>query len=631
MDMFSRLLFACGCAVVHMLPLSAADDVVRASAFGWNAEDATECLQAALDSGAKKVIVDKQSGDWIVRPIFINARGMEVVFQDGVTVRAKKGAFKGLSECLFHIKDTAADIVMRGEGKASLVMNKTDYQDPSAYASAEWRSTLEIYGRSVTVKDLTLLSSGGDGVYVNGAQDVVLENLVCKDHHRQGISVISARNLFVRKCDFSGTWGTPPACGIDLEPNHGRNFLENIVFEDCTFIENAASGILLFLGAMRSESAPVSIKFRRCIVRGNKGHGITVYAASRNDSVRGEVAFEGCKVFGNAGNALRIVNVIAGADLFKVSLKDCELDGSDSADAGIAFNGNIPFSIGNVTFDNTTLRLSEKGRDFDFAALPGVGLKNVNGTLSVCRGGKVSQVDIAGWASRYKEDKASLSFETTPIDYRALRPATNAKRLSKPVHTGNLRGRFTFVQYHGEAGEYPIRFRCRPLGRNSNSVTVQVRDAVGTDLGKFSFTDLDYTYVAKVRGKNVTRLEISTNSRIDIESEWPGQGVEAVGGIPLFAPGGRRYYFHVPADGADVSVMLKPEEPMSAELCDASGAVVVKRGLSAKPDILRGKKSSAQAEVWSLAVPQVSEDAMFRVGAPALPIVTQSIEAMFVQ
>ena len=100
--------------------MSAADGEVRASSFGWNAEDATACLQAALDSGAKRVVVDRQKGDWIVRPIYVNARGMEVVFQDGVIVRAKKGAFKGRSDCLFQIKGTSADIVMRGvSGKGS--------------------------------------------------------------------------------------------------------------------------------------------------------------------------------------------------------------------------------------------------------------------------------------------------------------------------------------------------------------------------------------------------------------------------------------------------------------------------------------------------------------------------------
>ena len=39
---------------------------VKASSFGWNAEDATAALQAAIDSGARKVIVDwRDEGDWV--------------------------------------------------------------------------------------------------------------------------------------------------------------------------------------------------------------------------------------------------------------------------------------------------------------------------------------------------------------------------------------------------------------------------------------------------------------------------------------------------------------------------------------------------------------------------------------
>ncbi len=625
----SGIVLAVGCALAAGT-LCAAEGEVKASSFGWNAEDATECLQKAIDSGARKVVVDRQAGDWIVRPISVASKGQEIVFEDGVTVRAKKGEFKGLSDCLFDVRGEASDVVMRGEGTARLVMNKPDYQDPARYRSAEWRSTLEIHGKSVTVRDLTLLSSGGDGVYVNGARDVLLENLVCRDHHRQGISVIDARNLLVRKCEFSQTGGTPPACGVDVEPNHKGNVLENVVFEDCTFVDNAASGILLHLAALDATTRPVSVAFRRCVSRGNRGCGICVYVASRDSVPRGEVVFEDCRAAGNGRNALWLANVLPGEDRLKVTVRGCDLDarGSAAGEAGVAFAANIPSSVGNVSFAGTTLRLSEKGRDFSFSAMPGAGLKDVAGEIAVDRGAGAASVDMAAWASRFRENPDALRFETTPIDYRALRPATAVKRLARPVRTGNLRGRFTFVQYHGEAGEYPIRFRCRPMGKKSNSVTVQLRDAAGTDLGKFSFTDLDYTYVAKVNGRNVTRFEVSTDSRVDIESEWPGQGVEAAGGVPLFAPGGRRYYFFVPAAGQEVSVMIKPEESMSAKLLDPSGAVVAEHAYSTKPDLLRVKKAPGRGEVWSLEVPGVAEDARFRIGAPALPIVAQDPEAV---
>ena len=54
---FGRMAFA----VVALCSLVAAgaDKVVNASSFGWNAEDSTAALQAAFDSGARKVVIDR--------------------------------------------------------------------------------------------------------------------------------------------------------------------------------------------------------------------------------------------------------------------------------------------------------------------------------------------------------------------------------------------------------------------------------------------------------------------------------------------------------------------------------------------------------------------------------------------
>ena len=211
-------------------------DEVRASAFGWDAEDATTNLQAAIDSGAARVVIDRQAGDWIVRPVILRRSNQEVVIADGVTIRAKKGEFKGLGDWLVTIPRGVTNVVLRGEGKATLAMEKRDYQG-AGYAHSQWRHAVSIIGaKDVAVSNLTILASGGDGVYVAGnAANVRLEDLDCRDHHRQGISVISAVGLTVRRCRFAETRGTPPQCGLDIEPNGPRDRLEDILFEDCDF------------------------------------------------------------------------------------------------------------------------------------------------------------------------------------------------------------------------------------------------------------------------------------------------------------------------------------------------------------------------------------------------------------
>jgi hypothetical protein len=40
----------------------------NAAWWGFNANDSTECLQAAIDSGARRIVVPYMGAEWIVRP-----------------------------------------------------------------------------------------------------------------------------------------------------------------------------------------------------------------------------------------------------------------------------------------------------------------------------------------------------------------------------------------------------------------------------------------------------------------------------------------------------------------------------------------------------------------------------------
>ena len=134
---------------------------VKASSFGFNAEDATECLQKAFDSGATVVRIDKQSGDWIIRPVFLRSN-QTVIVEPDVTVRAKKGEFKDVGDSLFNIEDVE-NVTLKGGKNSRLLMNKKDYQDKTLYKHSEWRMLVAIHSaKNVTVQDLILESSGGD-------------------------------------------------------------------------------------------------------------------------------------------------------------------------------------------------------------------------------------------------------------------------------------------------------------------------------------------------------------------------------------------------------------------------------------------------------------------------------------
>ncbi len=277
---------------------SGARTEANAAWWGFNGEDVTDSLQAAINAGAKRLIVPYTGQEWIVRPITL-VGGQEIVFEPGVVIRAKKGEFKGGGDSLFTAKGVK-DLSLLGYG-ATFKMNKPDYQGGD-YKKAEWRMTLDLSScTNVTVAGLRMESSGGDGIYL-GAKDadhpycenITIRDVVCVDHHRQGISVISAVNLLVENCVFSGTKGTAPQAGIDFEPNGPQERLANCVVRRCQFDNNAGAGIAVYLNAMKDgKPEPISILFEDCVARGNGEEGMVVGALTP-DGPKGTIEFKNC-------------------------------------------------------------------------------------------------------------------------------------------------------------------------------------------------------------------------------------------------------------------------------------------------------------------------------------------------
>lgn len=306
----------------------------NAAWWGFDAVDATERLQAALDSGAKSLLIPNMGEPWIVRPLTLRG-DMEIMFEPGTLVLAKKDEFLGGGDSLFRATDVD-NLVIRGYG-ATLRMRKKDYQNPP-YKKAEWRMGISINGcKNVLIEGLRIESSGGDGVYIAGgsrfpwSEDVTVRNVVCDDHHRQGISVISAVNLLIENCLLANTLGTAPTAGIDLEPDGKDERLVNCVIRNCVMESNAGHGILVYMRQLTRESEPVSVRFENCLVRMGHTAGQTmehftdidmeagagmVVGAAKDDGPKGLVEFincssentgkEGAKVFDMAADGVRV-------------------------------------------------------------------------------------------------------------------------------------------------------------------------------------------------------------------------------------------------------------------------------------------------------------------------------------
>jgi hypothetical protein len=323
--------------------------LARAEWWGFNAEDATDALQRAVDSKARTVVIGYRGAPWVLRPIRLRSN-LELILEPGVELLAKAGEFRRNNECLLKASD-ATDVTIRGYG-ALLRMRKNDYRRPP-YEKGEWRMGVSLVGcLRVRVEGLRIESSGGDGIYVGSSakhrwcQDVVIRDCVCHDNYRQGISVISAHRLLVENCTLSGTEGTAPESGIDFEPDVPDERLSECVVRNCRFEDNAGHAILVYLSPLTSQSRPVSILFENCLCRMSRfaalpaaggpaapaasatlpklepfgGAGMAV-GTVRDDGPSGTVEFRRCVAESTGRQGARIYDKAAGAE--KLRFVEC--------------------------------------------------------------------------------------------------------------------------------------------------------------------------------------------------------------------------------------------------------------------------------------------------------------------
>ena len=326
--------------------------------WGFNAEDATDYLQSAIDSGAKEIVIPNMGVPWIVKPIKLHSN-QKITLLPGVIILAKKGEFKGRGDSLFSA-DNVENLVISGYG-AALRMHKKDYQNKKEYEPAEWRMALSLTGcKNVIIEGIRCESSGGDGIYIgathkqNYCENIVIKDVICDDNHRQGISVISAKNLTIENCSLLNTSGTAPEAGIDFEPNGDDEQLTNIMMKNCYINANKGAGVLVYLKNLKQTSTPVSINIENCIMKNDNDHGIAVGAVSE-DGPKGELIFKNCYIEGSKRGGIVVYDKSSkGLD---VIFDSCICFNTPDKQKGYPIKINqwrksITSDIGNVLFNN---------------------------------------------------------------------------------------------------------------------------------------------------------------------------------------------------------------------------------------------------------------------------------------
>lgn len=273
-------------------------------------QDLSKAFVLAMASDADTLVVSDIGKAWMLGPMrFEGARNKTVVFEPGVKIEAIPAAFPRPTQAFFGFFN-CQNITLLGSGTA-IRMRKEEY------TKGEWRHIFLIRGcNGFRADGFALSDSGGDGIEISGntrvpySEDVVITNCSSVNNRRQGISIISGKEVYIRNCIFSETKGTMPGAGADLEPNKPEDILDGIYFENCHFENNFNSGIKLALHELTAASRPVNIRFSGCVLSNNfhpdnpRVPAEITLLSSPLDGVKGKVVFEDCVVENNSNMAV---------------------------------------------------------------------------------------------------------------------------------------------------------------------------------------------------------------------------------------------------------------------------------------------------------------------------------------
>ena len=255
----------------------------RVSWWGFNPDDSTAFVQAAIDSRVPRLILDGMANSWYVRPIRL-VSNQEIVFEKGAKLAAKRGAFQNPCDILLTLSNIT-NVTIRGNG-GELRMFRDDYA-AAPYDAGRIGSRHAIYIRScaqITIDGLVIRQAGGDSINVNNhggqyllpSKDIHISGCTIRQSGRTGLAIGGVDGLTVENVRVEGSAGAWPKSGISIVTDNTGHLLRKVVFRGCTVGENENNGIEMRLSgakpSMPFRSQPVDVLFEKCAVNGN-GHG----------------------------------------------------------------------------------------------------------------------------------------------------------------------------------------------------------------------------------------------------------------------------------------------------------------------------------------------------------------------
>jgi hypothetical protein len=609
-----------------------------ASWWGFDPADSTRSLQTALDSPARKLVIDDPGSPWIVTPLSLPG-DKEIVFEKGVIIEAKRGAFIDKHDCLFLARHRK-NLTIRGNG-AVWRMHKADYHK-APYQLAEWRHALSIHGcENITVEDLTLANSGGDGIYLGiGANNstnrhIAIRNVTCDGNNRQGISVITAENLLIENCVLRNTRGTAPQAGIDFEPNHPGERLVNCTMRNCRSENNAGDAYLFAFGRMQRDSEPVSIRLENCSSKNCGRHSVKVGFGSSEGlrAVSGTMDFEGCRFDSDQSGGIYIRG--NEADGCRIRFSDCEIvrpAGQTASPAPVIIEAprQMDIDAGNITLDDLRIRDAVSRKPVLIAASPLTRLRHISGRLRYESPTGIESItlDDKQLAEWFPDHQRAMEIPRYHFDWSNAVPISGTPPPDRDLPPFRLR-RFATMITSGKAGR-PLELLAKvtELGRRKappGTMTLTTSDGDSLVLEpKVRDDHLTYTFTPNTTGP--IRLDWHGGARDTIclvRCSSPIALSAEAKGLRLFKPTGT-LHFAFPSGREQCAILVSgfgTLETVRATIRNAAGEQVGHRDNIGLPHVFILERSdSGTDEIWSLDLRKASEGVLEDVSVQSLGI-----------
>lgn len=511
--------------------------------WGFDAQDSTAQLQAALDCNAPTIIIDCPVIDgkkfpWIVRPLSIKSN-REIVFAQEVELLAKKGEFLGTADSLVRIV-SQSNVTLRAEkaGTATLRMRKTDYHQ-APYLKAEWRHALNIKSSSnIVVDGLNLVDSGGDGIYLGKSihgvtnKNVTIRNVVCDGNNRQGISVITAENLLIENTILRNTWGTAPQAGIDFEPNQDDEKLANCVMRNCVCENNAGAGIDMYLPNLKRKSGDVGIVLDNVVSRNNARASVALTTNNTEDeSLTGRIVIRNCR-FENDCGGIQLRSLAqngASVEIENTTLKDCAIRPNEKnavyqSPIILSSRPNDDAPFGTVTFKNVTVIDDCTGIDgerpvmnYIDSSINGYGISDVSGTITLVSNGSEQTFTLDKRV--VQKLFPSINARQLPrlkLDTKALVPVNDASDLPKKFDRIYCRHQAQYLLYAKSGLGIRFVLEQRRVGRSDGAVKPVLLTSPSGKTTKLESTELGkqkvYVFAASETGVYKIDVEVGAHS-----------------------------------------------------------------------------------------------------------------------